>query len=268
MTGLRRNRRRYGGWRRPPPEHPGRGDRIFSAPNHAISACMPRWEPDARERLVVAALQLFSEQGYDETTVAVIADRAGLTKSTFHQSRAPRVAGSTRRASRAACSERQHHTDKGRHSAGSGHPTSRMSAADLLAAGRPRHEAAVLGSTSRPALSARDCRTVSASCWPEGTWTAFPTGWVLCGDGELAEGSAWEHRTRRTRRRSAVPIAVAVAVVAGLASRRLQLRLPPGHMVGLSVPGGYGMVPRSIPVAIVWHLSPGSGELFMAVGVS
>jgi AcrR family transcriptional regulator len=32
---------------------------------------------------VVAALQLFSEQGYDETTVAEIADRAGLTKSTF-----------------------------------------------------------------------------------------------------------------------------------------------------------------------------------------
>jgi len=32
---------------------------------------------------VVAALQLFSEQGYDETTVAEIAERAGLTKSTF-----------------------------------------------------------------------------------------------------------------------------------------------------------------------------------------
>jgi AcrR family transcriptional regulator len=44
---------------------------------------MPRWEPDARERLVVAALHLFSEQGYDSTTVAEIADRAGLTKSTF-----------------------------------------------------------------------------------------------------------------------------------------------------------------------------------------
>ena len=44
---------------------------------------MPRWEPDARERLVAAALQLFSEQGYDATTVAEIADRAGLTKSTF-----------------------------------------------------------------------------------------------------------------------------------------------------------------------------------------
>lgn len=46
---------------------------------------MPRWEPDARERLVTAALKLFSEQGYDETTVAEIAQRAGLTKSTFHR---------------------------------------------------------------------------------------------------------------------------------------------------------------------------------------
>ncbi|MBA8796047.1 AcrR family transcriptional regulator [Friedmanniella endophytica] len=46
---------------------------------------MPRWEPDARERFVAAALQLFSEQGYDETTVAQIADRAGLTRSTFHR---------------------------------------------------------------------------------------------------------------------------------------------------------------------------------------
>lgn len=44
---------------------------------------MPRWEPDARLRLVEAALHLFSEQGYDRTTVAEIADRAGLTKSTF-----------------------------------------------------------------------------------------------------------------------------------------------------------------------------------------
>ena len=44
---------------------------------------MPRWEPDARERLVRAALDLFTEQGYDDTTVAQIAARAGLTKSTF-----------------------------------------------------------------------------------------------------------------------------------------------------------------------------------------
>jgi AcrR family transcriptional regulator len=44
---------------------------------------VPRWQPDGRERLIAAALQLFSEQGYDETTVAEIAERAGLTKSTF-----------------------------------------------------------------------------------------------------------------------------------------------------------------------------------------
>lgn len=44
---------------------------------------MARWEPGARERLVVAAVDLFVEQGYDATTVAQIADRAGVTKSTF-----------------------------------------------------------------------------------------------------------------------------------------------------------------------------------------
>jgi|SRR5690348_7398084 len=44
---------------------------------------MARWEPNARERLERAALALFAERGYDATTVAQIADRAGLTKSTF-----------------------------------------------------------------------------------------------------------------------------------------------------------------------------------------
>ena len=44
---------------------------------------MGRWEPDARLRLVRAALDLFSEQGYENTAVAQIAERAGLTKSTF-----------------------------------------------------------------------------------------------------------------------------------------------------------------------------------------
>lgn len=44
---------------------------------------MPRWEPGVRERLVVAAVDLFTEQGYDQTTVAQIANRAGVTKSTF-----------------------------------------------------------------------------------------------------------------------------------------------------------------------------------------
>ena len=44
---------------------------------------MARWEPNARGRLERAALALFAERGYDATTVAGIADRAGLTKSTF-----------------------------------------------------------------------------------------------------------------------------------------------------------------------------------------
>lgn len=44
---------------------------------------MARWEPNARERLVLAALDLFAERGYENTTVIEIAERAGLTKSTF-----------------------------------------------------------------------------------------------------------------------------------------------------------------------------------------
>jgi AcrR family transcriptional regulator len=45
---------------------------------------MGRWEPNARERLVRAALDLLAEQGYDATTVTEIAERAGgLTKTTF-----------------------------------------------------------------------------------------------------------------------------------------------------------------------------------------
>lgn len=44
---------------------------------------MARWEAGARDRLVLAAVDLFTEQGYDATTVAQIAERAGLTKSTF-----------------------------------------------------------------------------------------------------------------------------------------------------------------------------------------
>jgi AcrR family transcriptional regulator len=44
---------------------------------------MARWEPNARERLVVAAIDLFAEQGYDNTTVTQIAERAGLTKATL-----------------------------------------------------------------------------------------------------------------------------------------------------------------------------------------
>lgn len=44
---------------------------------------MGRWEPDAEGRFRAAALELFAERGYDVTTVADIAERAGLTRRTF-----------------------------------------------------------------------------------------------------------------------------------------------------------------------------------------
>ncbi|WP_206506246.1 TetR/AcrR family transcriptional regulator [Streptomyces chrestomyceticus] len=44
---------------------------------------MTRWQPDAPGRLAAAALDLFEENGYENTTVIEIAERAGLTKSTF-----------------------------------------------------------------------------------------------------------------------------------------------------------------------------------------
>jgi AcrR family transcriptional regulator len=44
---------------------------------------MSRWEPDAAGRLATAAITLYAEQGYEATTVAEIAERAGLTKRTF-----------------------------------------------------------------------------------------------------------------------------------------------------------------------------------------
>jgi AcrR family transcriptional regulator len=44
---------------------------------------MGRWEPDARGRLAQAALDLYGERGFEQTTVAEIADRAGLTERTF-----------------------------------------------------------------------------------------------------------------------------------------------------------------------------------------
>jgi AcrR family transcriptional regulator len=47
------------------------------------AAPVVRWEPDARGRLQEAAFALYGERGYDRTTVAEIAERAGLTKRTF-----------------------------------------------------------------------------------------------------------------------------------------------------------------------------------------
>jgi AcrR family transcriptional regulator len=44
---------------------------------------MVRWEPDSRGRLEQAALALYGERGFENTTVAEIAARAGLTERTF-----------------------------------------------------------------------------------------------------------------------------------------------------------------------------------------
>jgi AcrR family transcriptional regulator len=44
---------------------------------------MVRWQPDSRGRLEQAAMELYIERGFDQTTVAEIAARAGLTERTF-----------------------------------------------------------------------------------------------------------------------------------------------------------------------------------------
>ncbi len=44
---------------------------------------MGRWQPDSRGRLQEAALELFAERGFDQTTTAQIAARANLTERTF-----------------------------------------------------------------------------------------------------------------------------------------------------------------------------------------
>ena len=44
---------------------------------------MSRWKPDAQGRLAQAALELYDERGFEQTTVAEIAARAGLTERTF-----------------------------------------------------------------------------------------------------------------------------------------------------------------------------------------
>jgi AcrR family transcriptional regulator len=44
---------------------------------------MGRWQPNARGRLERSALELFNERGFEQTTTAEIAKRAGLTERTF-----------------------------------------------------------------------------------------------------------------------------------------------------------------------------------------
>jgi AcrR family transcriptional regulator len=56
---------------------------VMSVTVNTRIAIMGRWQPDSRGRLQEAALALFSERGFDQTTAAQIAARAGVTERTF-----------------------------------------------------------------------------------------------------------------------------------------------------------------------------------------
>ncbi len=51
--------------------------------NSGYDRAMGRWEAGSKGRLQEAALALYSERGFDQTTAAQIAERAGLTERTF-----------------------------------------------------------------------------------------------------------------------------------------------------------------------------------------
>src|SRR3982750_1843366 len=44
---------------------------------------MGRWQPDAQARMTQAAMDLFAERGFAQTTAGDIAERAGVTERTF-----------------------------------------------------------------------------------------------------------------------------------------------------------------------------------------
>jgi AcrR family transcriptional regulator len=44
---------------------------------------MARWDPGTQQRLTKAALELYSEHGYDKVTVTQIAERAGITRRSY-----------------------------------------------------------------------------------------------------------------------------------------------------------------------------------------
>ncbi len=50
---------------------------------HHYTGGMGRWEPDARGRMIRAAVELYADGGYEQTTVQDIAARAGVTERTF-----------------------------------------------------------------------------------------------------------------------------------------------------------------------------------------
>lgn len=57
--------------------------RLTSATVITKMVVMVRWKPGARERLRAAALDLYAERGFEQTTAADIAQAVGLTERTF-----------------------------------------------------------------------------------------------------------------------------------------------------------------------------------------
>jgi AcrR family transcriptional regulator len=58
-------------------------DTVITSLSSRMLSGMSRWEPNARGRLEKAALDLYGERGFEQTTVSEIAKRAGLTERTF-----------------------------------------------------------------------------------------------------------------------------------------------------------------------------------------
>jgi AcrR family transcriptional regulator len=56
---------------------------LMSVYDITMIVSMGRWQPDAMGRLQRAALDLYIERGFEQTTVAEIAERAGVTERTF-----------------------------------------------------------------------------------------------------------------------------------------------------------------------------------------
>ena len=56
---------------------------VITCPRGTYHGGMVRWEPNAQGRLGQAAFELFVERGFEQVTVAEIAERAGLTERTF-----------------------------------------------------------------------------------------------------------------------------------------------------------------------------------------
>lgn len=64
--------------------HQAHRSRVVTARHHGARLdLVPRWEQGSADRLTRAALELFEERGFEDTSVVEIADRARVTTRTF-----------------------------------------------------------------------------------------------------------------------------------------------------------------------------------------